>query len=480
MSIEQGRRLLAEAQCRLRSLRALSIFDLCFEQIQFLPNDGHQWFLRRPFMHFLVMKWALASWRENDDRPLPTPEDFNFILQTAWDATPHLQGAEGRPLLFFRRITLQQIWLQQTFDGSALARQWRLFVELMPGSAALAPFVGRVGITPGAFLTQLAHMAGDMGDLMELDALSVQRPQTVRRQADWDVVRHHYSRTVSELSASMRELEARNTAPEVEVCEQTPLIKSPFLNTDQGPLCLHHKLLFRMLESALFDLTRGMGVARDFMNEFGPAFEEYVAEVLDDLGAVLVREDDLRDRLIGHGQVADFVIVSDDAVVILDAKGIDGHYDALYHNLPSEIAARFKTSILGAVDQAIATVTRLPAELQRPVAFFVCVTFKQLAITDGSALRSLTEGTPEWTSARWEAESLPPSRMFFASIHELEKLVAFANHRGNSLATVLGEIERANANPETAKALLEMHLQIPGVALMAPTCVQRAAAHLRA
>src|SRR5690606_18047952 len=115
-----------------------------------------------------------------------------------------------------------------------------------------------------------------------------------------------------------------------------------------GPVCIHPILLFRMLETVLFDLARAID-ARPFMNEFGPAFENYLAEVLDDLNAQVIRENELSQRLVGAGQVVDFAVVSEEALVLIDAKGIEGHYDELYHNLPEELAARLRTSLLRAV-----------------------------------------------------------------------------------------------------------------------------------
>jgi hypothetical protein len=235
-----------------------------------------------------------------------------------------------------------------------------------------------------------------------------------------------------------------------------------------------------MLESALFDVARSLGPARPFMDDFGPAFEDYVGEVLADLGVPVVRERELADQLVGEGQVVDFATFSDDAVVLLDAKGLDPHYEELYHNLPSALAARMKTSLLKAVDQAIDTINRLPCDLQRDTAYFICVTFKQLAVGDGNALRELTRGTPEWDHDRWRSHVLSPAQMFFGSIQELETLVAYAQHSQLSAAAVLQQVALANAVPETRQALLELHLLTTGIELLAPACVQDAAARLRA
>jgi hypothetical protein len=437
------------------------------------------WLQRLPHVWLLIAKWSLASWRPDDDRPDPTLGDINFVKQTAWDAIGHLQGVEGRPAIFMRRMALQQIWLQRKFDTSAIPRQFRILGELMAHSAATERFRQQYGLTPAEFAVVMMHMAADAGDLLDRPALSELRPATPRIPDHWAALRIILERTVPNLHRDFADMEARNTPAEVEVCEQSPFVRTPFLaSRNLGPVCIHPILLLRMLETVLFDMARGID-PRPFMNEFGPAFENYVAEVLEDLNAQVIREDELRRCLVGDGQVVDFAVVSDETLVLIDAKGIEGHYDELYHNLPEELAARLRTSLLRAVDQAIATVARLPADLQRNQIYFLCVTFKQVVVTDGVALRELTSGTAEWAHPRWDSDILTPTRMLFPSAFEFESMVALSNAVRVPLSQILREIAAANSNPETRKMLLEQHVMARRAPLAAPTATQSAADRLR-
>lgn len=371
MTIEQGRLLLAQAKDRLRTFRALAFFDAAHRELKREPNYGFGWLARWPHISFLIAKWALASWRPNDDRPEPSPDDLHFVAQSTFDAIGLLHRLEGNPVIFIRRMAQQQIWLQRRFDASSIPRQFRILGELMVGTPAALRFDEHFGLTAAAFAVQLAHIAADAGDMLRVDAMSELRPATPRDPEQWLLVRAHLNRTVPALHQEMAALEAKGTAAEVEVCEQSPFVRTPFLeDRNLGPVCIHHVLLFRCLESVLFDLARSID-PRPFMNDFGPAFENYLAEVLADLNGHVIREEDLKRRLVGEGQVVDFALVSDDALVLIDAKGIEGHYDELYHNLPAELAARLRTSLLRAVDQAISTVNRLPPDLQRPEVYFL-------------------------------------------------------------------------------------------------------------
>lgn len=479
MTIEQGRALLRQVKDRIGARHALAFIDVAHRELNREPSDGMPWLERLPYVWLLIVKWALAGWRPEDDRPDPSDEDINSIVQTTWDAMGHLLRVEGQPTIFMRRMALQQIWLQRKFDTSAIPRQFRILGELMVGSAATERFRQRYGLTPAEFSVVMMHMVADAGDLLDRPALSELRPGTPRTREHWVAVREILDRTVPQLQREFSDMEARNTPAEVEVCEQSPLVRTPFIaSRNLGPVCIHPILLFRLLETVLFDLARGID-PRPFMNEFGPAFENYLAEVLEDLNVQVIREDELSRRLIGVGQVVDFAVASDDALVLIDAKGIEGHYDELYHNLPEELAARLRTSLLRAVDQAIATVARLPADLRRNEIYFLCVTFKQVVVTDGLALRELTVGTTEWAHPRWDSNVLTPARMLFPSAFEFESIVALAKTQQVPISQVVCDIVADNDNPGARKLLLEQHVMGRRAPLDAPAVIQWAANRLR-
>jgi len=479
MTIERGRALLREVKDRIGTCRALGFVDVALRELNREPNEGMLWLQRLPHVWLLIVKWALAGWRPDDNRLEPTDEDIKFITQATWDAMGHLVGVEGRPVIFIRRMALQQIWLQRSFDTSAIPRQFRILGELMAGAETTECFRQQYGLTPAQFAIVMMHMTADAGDLLDRPALSALRPGNPRVPEHWVIVRRILYRTVPQLHRDFAEMEVRSTLAEVEVCEQSPLVRTPFLaSRNLGPVCIHPILLFRMLETVLFDLARAID-ARPFMNEFGPAFEDYLAEVLDDLNAQVIREDELRQRLVGPGQVVDFAVVSEEALVLIDAKGIEGHYDELYHNLPEELAARLRTSLLRAVDQAIATVDRLPADLQRNDIYFLCVTFKQVVVTDGIALKELTAGTAECAHPRWKSSVLTPARMLFPSGFEFESIVALANTLQVPISQVVRDVVADNGNPKTRKLLLEQHVIARRAPLEAPAVIQGATNRLR-
>jgi hypothetical protein len=107
------------------------------------------------------------------------------------------------------------------------------------------------------------------------------------------------------------------------------------------------------------------------------------------------------------------------------------------------------------------------------------VTFKQVVVTDGAALRELTNGTPEWNSERWQSDVLTPARMFFPAIYELESMVALATATRTPLSQLVREFSTDNAQPATRKLLLEQHVTARAGALDAPNIIQGAAERLR-
>jgi hypothetical protein len=421
-----------------------------------------------------MIKWAVELWKPNVERRDCTDSDFNFVGQSIWDATSKLVRPKQLSI-FMRRMAFQQIWYQRPFDVGAIPRQAVLFGELMAESDVVQKFFASDGIGPGDFVRQLAHLACQFGDRLGLPELSLFRPKSRLDDAEkWQRMAQSLVVDLPQLHKRMTRLAKYATPREVEICEQTPLIRTPFLQTHQGAKCIHHKILFQTLAVALYDVLRERG-PEVFMREFGPAFEAYVGQVLKEVPYTIISEHELQKQLIGQGKCVDFTVVSDDTLLLVDAKGIEGHYDELYHNLSEVLTEKLRTTALHAADQAVDTVRRLPNSLRRPLIVFVCVTYKQLNIGNGEALRNLTSGTAEWDADRWHETNLPASNMFTVSISEFESLCRVMGS-GVPVADIFQQIFTDNALPETRKFLFEQHMEKyvpPGVPVFASEAASR-------
>ncbi len=470
-----GNALIDQARERLSELSPESVIGMCLDYLRRGPNDGYGWYERRPFIVFLMIKWAAELSNMRTQHRTANASDFDFVAQSIFDATSSLVRPT-RPSIFMRRMAFQQIWYQRSFDVGALPRQALLFGELMGESQVVHEFVAATGIEPGCFIRQLARMACQIGDLLGIPALTQLRPEPRPEDVrDWPLVTQFFVADLQELHRRAAILANYSTPREVELCEQTPLIRMPFLRTPRGDECIHHKILFQSVETALYDILRDRG-AEAFMRSFGPAFETYVGRVLHELNYQIVPEHELQKVLTGRGKCVDFAVVSDEALLLVDSKGIEGHYDERYHDLSEVLTKKLRTTALHAADQAVDTVRRLPNSFRRPLIVFVCVTYKQLNIGDGDALRDLTLGTEEWSSPRWNEESLPPSHMFTISISDLESLCG-AMRSGVSIERIFRQILADDASPETSKLLFEQHMAKFG-SVDIPNCAKEAAIRL--
>lgn len=434
----------------------MSVIAACLDYLRRKPNDGHEWYERRPFIPLLMIKWAAELWDPNTPRRTCTATDFDFVAQRIWDATGRLVRPT-RPSIFMRRMAFQQIWYQRPFDVGAIPRQAFLFGDLMVESEIVREFVAEAGIEPHNFVRQLARMACQIGDHLGFPALSQLRSEPRPEDAqNWSHMTHFVVVDLHELHRRAAIVSKYGTRREVELCEQTPLIRMPFFRADRGVECIHHKVLFQSISTLLYDVLRDRG-AEAFMRSFGPTFEAYVGRVLKELHYEVIEERELKKLLHGRGKCVDFAVVSDEVLLLVDSKGIEGHYDELYHNLSEVLTQKLRTTALHAADQAVDTVRRLPNALRRPLIVFACVTYKQLNIGDGDALRDLTFGTEEWNSPRWEEKSLPPSQMFTISISELE-LLCGVMRAGVPIKDIFRQILVDDASPETSKLLFEQHM----------------------
>lgn len=452
----QGNRLIEEARATIAEASTGAVFIHSLEHLRQQPNDGIDWYGRAPFVPLLIMKWAAELWNPREPHKELSRDDYEAVVQKIWDANGDLFHP-GHLSIFMRRVAFQQIWYQHNFDKGAIPRQAVLFGDFMRDTAVVREFVTQAGIEPHDFVRQLGAMAAQIGELVEIPGLGQLRPQPRSTDAaHWGIVAPYFQTDLLALHERMVVLSRYGTPREVELCEQSPLIQTPFLRTPIGFECIHHKLLFRSLETRLYDILRAAGPER-FMHEFGPAFERYVGAVLAELDIPLIGERELQGMLSGQGKCVDYALVDDDILVLVDSKGIQGYYDELYHSLPEVLTSKLKATALRAADQGVETYRRLPGELRRSMTVFLCVTYKQLNIGDGDALRALTVGTPDWDDVRWHENGLPPSQMFTISVQELELLAGIV-HAGNGLPEIFRQILADNASPETSKLLFLQHL----------------------
>lgn len=467
----QGAQLVEEVRDTIAEVSADSVFALTLEHLRQQPDDGYGWYQRAPFVPLLIMKWAAELWSPAEERRHLGRDEYVVLGQKIWDANGEM-FRPGHTSIYLRRMAFQQFWYQNNFDKGAIPRQAVLFADFMRDTALVREFVAQSGIEPGDFVRQLGAMAAQIGELVGIPGLDQLGPQARATDAEhWAAVTPYFQANLPALHERMVALARYGTPREVELCEQSPLIQTPFIHSRNGFECIHHKLLFRALETRLYDILRGTGPER-FMREFGPAFERYVGAVLAESGLLMIGERELQDILPGRDKCVDYALVDDDILVLVDSKGIEGHYDELYHSLPEVLTAKLQTTALHATDQAIATYRRLPEGLQRPTTVFLCVTYKQLNIGDGDALRALTVGTPDWDAARWHEAGLPPSQMFTISAQELELLVGVIR-AGRRPSEIFRQVLADNAAPETSKLLFLQHLakygqvDIPGFSRLA-------------
>jgi hypothetical protein len=423
-----------------------------------------------------MIKWAAEFWRVDDDRRPGQDDDFDYVEEEIFQSTPHLVQVVTWSI-FRRRMAFQQFWYQRSFDLGAVPRQALIFGRLMQGSDVMQSFEREAGINAADFVREMAAMVAQAGVMVGgHEHLADLAPDPERRDSEhWSKMSRFFVVTPAQLHERVKRLAAFSTPRSVELCEQTALIRTPFITTSIGDECIHHQLLFQALSTALYDLLRDRG-AEAFMRVFGPAFEDYLALILNEQPYTVVRETALKARLTSPGRCVDFALVSEDALLLIDAKGIEGHYDERYHHMTEVLTDKLRSTAIRAVDQGVQTARRLPDDLRRPLTFFVCVTYKQLNIGDGPALHELTAGTTEWDEDHWRAPELPPEHMFTISVAEFELLCGVLRS-GISLREVIADILERAAMPTTRLFLFEQYLAKYGLVDI-PQCARDAAREL--
>jgi hypothetical protein len=334
----------------------------------------------------------------------------------------------------------QQFWYQRSLDRGCFGRQLILFCERPLGILG-QKFADQCGVEPLEFLRQTAAYAAGVGAILN-DERMVQLLPNDDLIANEDAFATVGKQFVTDIPTLVEKFgRFRNVPLSSEICEQTEMIMRPIIMLGKTPVVIHYQLLFRAVETALYDRLRELG-SNDFGNVFGDLFEPYVGDVLRHLPARVYNADELEpllQTLQGGSQDekrVDFAVDTGDALILVEVKGGQGHYNAMYSADPDVVAEAMKKGEMKAVIQGVNTYQRLPAQLRRAATYVLCVTFKQHNVFRGNRLKEFTHTWPKW--AEFESASRPAwEHFFFVSIDELERVVAKCNCAQVSLSDLL-------------------------------------------
>ncbi|MCP5128933.1 MAG: hypothetical protein H6985_05030 [Pseudomonadales bacterium] len=349
---------------------------------------------KAPWVQLLLVKWILIDSTYNNTKKRPTQDQALEVMNRTWKLSSKVRLPNEYPdsTLFLRSMAFQQFIYQMPESLTHLAREKILFQDLPIDHPLQTRFLESTGLS-------IRHF-------MELSFVIIARyhnPPGARIQRGYfaNIEQHFPPEAIDSymalISADMVTLRAhlKESSPPArrptEYAEQSPLHRFPFLKVKNDYLCWYPTILFRCLESFVYDYLRE-GDPQDFMDKFGPIFEKYVGDSIANANANYSTESDLK-AMLSPGKLVDFAIREDSAIIFIDAKGVGLAERVKGAHDPKLIRDRTKGTVLKAIEQALAVHQRLVqenplkfAEHLNSESFAIVVTYKEHFLSSGERI----------------------------------------------------------------------------------------------
>ncbi|MDO6514408.1 hypothetical protein [Neptuniibacter sp. 2_MG-2023] len=246
----------------------------------------------------------------------------------------------------------------------------------------------------------------------------------------------------------------------------TALIKKPVFMLSDYITTPHHSLLTKAIsEFVLMDFK-----ARDsqrFKDKFTPIFEKYVGTVLDESGSTFIPEDVLNDLYKKYNQqgnkVVDYLIKEEDAVIFIDAKGIEPHPKVQVSDNSRILKDKLSSSFTHGVQQAFGCASTLKeiGEIEIPKkerCYALVVTHLEFYISNGKRLNDLVDPTLHEKLMEKYGDHIPIENIYFTAIDEFEGIMKICRDSECNLSAFLEFCVQADKNGATGKFDMRQHI----------------------
>ncbi|MBN4074131.1 hypothetical protein JYT61_01070, partial [bacterium AH-315-E10] len=155
-------------------------------------------------------------------------------------------------------------------------------------------------------------------------------------------------------------------------------------------------------------------------------FEEYVRYLLEQAGLAPIGEKTLRQRY-GQGKTVDCMIHDEEQILLVEAKCVEMNHKATANQSNDLFSMYMENSIIKGVRQGIETIERgiKKGDYLKKTYSLMIVTYGDMHL--GSGVDVYNEFLKESYEREWGAYDctvLPPERIYFTAIHDLEDLVS--------------------------------------------------------
>lgn len=420
----------------------------------------------KPWELLLLIKWTfLHGDYHSPKRRRLSLEGFNYLRKLIYDLSGkmRLPSQYENVFLFLRNIAFQQFWIQEAFYAMRISRQSLLFGHLGKNHVLQETFKNATNVSINEFLE------------LSIALLTITFRNDPKFTDEWfSTLQKEYpegtinrflnclTKDIDGIKAYLKnERDTTNIA--YEFYEKSPLKRYPLLKTNDGYLYYSPNLLFDAIENFIYDTLR-LQDPHGFMDKFGNMFEKYVEKGIIYSELPYLTEAALEKHSNGK-KIIDFVIISDDINILVDAKGVEMNYLGKVSHLSEVIRDKTKVSVVKGIRQAYDTVNFLKnteningIKIGKGSTYLLIVTFKDLYVGNGKDYQNyIAKSTFDMIEQEYGEKLIPPQNMYFISIDDLDQFFYCIKY-GINAKDILERAVIADNSPETMKFIFRQHL----------------------
>ncbi len=450
---------------KIRKYHPQYILQVCIRELfrpDLLAHDKLTYV--QPWALLMLIKWTILESSGNyESRRQPTRSDLIILLNLIKD----LEVAKPSPLdhangfLFIRQLAIQQFWFQENrnFLLIRIARQSLLFGAIDKNSKLALAFEEKMGVRIQDFLHLMMVITAYYTE--EETSTPILNPilfESLKSIFGVQVIDNFLNGISADISTMRKYIQEKDQSQihkfslEGEFYEESPLTRYPLLKINGNLICYSPHVLVHSCETFIYDLLRGNDPSQ-FMSKFGKIFENYIEKVIERSGLRFLRDADIQKHLLPNQKNVDFIILEDDAAILIDAKGVEMSFAARAAKLPTEIIKLLKDSVIKGLEQSYSVAANFQENstdgisLQGRKLYVMIVTYKQMFVGNGATFYNFVGNSEiDKLASQYDGQHLIPlENMFFLGIDEFDLFIESYITKKKNLSGILEQIIELNS-----------------------------------
>jgi hypothetical protein len=379
-----------------------------------------------PFALLLLLKWAI-KWGNEPGHGKRHIDNAGYVsLVNLWHrmhANMVMPNDCSHINVFMRMLAYQQFWLQRPPTISTFSRQFILFRR--PESTHFFNSIFRAEY--GIELEDYLDLATGLLTFLSEKPSTFLRPtwfSNASKRFSADVISSYFKLISSDFHDHRKVIKSFKSPPLIEeFYERSPFRLRPFIFDKKSNvhIPISNALIGYYLVDGAYELLRRPNPDK-FMTRFGSIFQEYVENCISYTNSQFDREVEIQ-KITRSNENCDFVIKNKDALIFIDAKGVEMRFKGHVSTDSRSISENIRNSVNKGIRQGFSTnhcYKQLKGNSTKE-AFIMVVTYKELYLGDGltfaeSVGTSLLE---EMMTQYPECSQIPPENMFFLALRYL-------------------------------------------------------------